>query len=71
MIAIAAGIMASNISIASAQKTPREACCLEMGGTWSAGGNGSLYCYNLGRGRSDSFYKCVENKTFGKKSKKN
>jgi len=67
---IAIGIMLSNTSIAPAQQTPRSVCCAEMGGVWRAARNGDLRCYSLGRGAADTYYKCVENKTFGKGKKK-
>ena len=68
---LVAGDMAA--SAASAQQSPRQSCCIEMGGRWGnarQGRGGGAYCYGLGRGVGDAFYKCVERKTFGKTKKK-
>ena len=42
----------------------------QMVGRWGnarQGRGGGAYCFGLGRGSADAFYKCVERKTFGKK----
>jgi hypothetical protein len=65
------GLIAGDLT-ASAQQSPRQRCCIEMGGQWgnaSQGRGGSTYCYGMGRGTRDAYYKCVEEKTFGKKKK--
>jgi len=44
-----------------------------MGGSWgnaSQGRGGGAYCFGMGRGTRDAYYKCVEGKTFGKTKKK-
>jgi hypothetical protein len=69
------GLLASDLaaSAASAQQSPRQSCCIEMGGQWgnaSQGRGGGAYCFGMGRGTRDAYYKCVEGKTFGKTKKK-
>ena len=66
------GLIASDL-VASAQQSPRQKCCIEMGGSWgnaSQGRGGGAYCFGMGRGTRDAYYKCVEGKTFGKTKKK-
>jgi hypothetical protein len=66
------GLIASDLA-ASAQQSPRQKCCIEMGGSWgnaSQGRGGGAYCFGMGRGTRDAYYKCVEGKTFGKTKKK-
>jgi hypothetical protein len=49
-------------------ESARKACCLQMGGDWhTRGSTNTYYCYQLGRGRADAFYQCVQKKTGGGK----
>jgi len=49
------GLIASDL-MASAQQSPRQKCCIQMGGSWgnaSQGRGGGAYCFGMGRGRVD------------------
>ena len=64
------GDLVAGDQAASAAQPPRQSCCIEMGGSWGnarQGRGGGAYCFGLGRGSGDAYYKCVERKTFGKK----
>jgi hypothetical protein len=64
LLAAGSNAMAKQIS-----QSPRQSCCLEMGGQYRAaraGYGGAFYCYGLGRGRSDAYYMCVQKKMSGK-----
>ncbi len=62
----------ANGSSSWAQDAARRACCLEMGGVYGRtrgpAGAAALYCYRLGRGTMDAYYRCVENKMAGKRN---
>ena len=49
---------------ASAQSTPRSVCCTQMGGRWQANRLGEMRCFGVD---TNAYYKCVEQRTFGKK----
>jgi hypothetical protein len=70
-VVVFGGLIAGDVA-ASAQQSPRQSCCIQMGGRWgnaSQGRGGSTYCFGMGRGTLDAYYKCVEGKTFGAKKK--
>ena len=68
-VAIVFGTVFAHASMEWAQMTPREQCCVQMGGEYRAdyrNRGDQKYCMRL-RGRADAYYKCVEQKMSGKR----
>ena len=68
-LAIVFGTVFAQASFAWAQMTPREQCCVQMGGQYRVdyrNRGDQKYCMGM-RGRADAYYKCVEQKMSGKR----